>query len=74
MNPRKNERNARALEMRRNGMQYKDIARELGICQSRAWLIVHNQERWEEEMKRESNSNYHNGDYLPHDRSGLLEE
>lgn len=49
MNPRKNERNAKALEMRRNGMPYKDIARELGICPSRAWLIVQNQERWEEE-------------------------
>ena len=51
MNPRKEERNQKALEMRRSGMMIKEIAKELGLCPSRTWLIVHNQEKWEKEEK-----------------------
>lgn len=49
MRARNEERNKKALEMRKQGMQYKEIAKELGLCTSRAWLIVKNQERWESE-------------------------
>ena len=47
---RKEERNKRALELRRQGMMYKDIGKELGLCPARAWTVVKNQERWEAEQ------------------------
>lgn len=46
---RKVERNKRALELRKQGMMFKDIAKELGLCYARAWTVVKNQERWEAE-------------------------
>ena len=52
MNPRKQDRNQKALEMRKQGMYFKDIAKELGLCPSRTWLIIKNQEKWEKEESK----------------------
>ena len=52
MRARNEARNQKALEMRRSGMMYKDIAKELGLCPSRTWLIVQNQMKWEQEKTK----------------------
>ena len=52
MRARNEERNQKALEMRRSGMMYKDIAKALGLSPSRTWLIVQNQMRWEQEKTK----------------------
>ena len=48
MNPRKNERNRKIVEARKKGLQYKEIAREFGLCESRVCKIYNNQIRWDE--------------------------
>ena len=49
MNPRKEERNRQMLADRRAGMMIKEIAKKYGLCYSRAFYILRNQERIEKE-------------------------
>ena len=52
MRARNEARNQKALEMRRSGMMYKDIAKALGLSPSRTWLVVQNQMKWEQEKTK----------------------
>lgn len=53
MNPRKEERNKLVLEKRRQGMTYKELCEEFGLCKSRLFYIIQNQERLEREGEAE---------------------
>ncbi len=53
MRARNEERNRRALEMRKSGMMFKDIAKALGLSQGRTWKIINNQARWDGEKNEE---------------------
>ena len=49
MNPRKEDRNKKALELRRQGLTYKEIGKILGLTKGRVFIIISNQQRWEKE-------------------------
>lgn len=53
MNPRKEERNKKVLARKRQGATYKALMQEFGLCQSRIFYIIKNQERWEKERTHE---------------------